>query len=414
MKTIIALIIWFAIVLLSNTKNEKRVTVTWNNVANNSEFRKGEYGYDLDFLKRYLDPVELVNKNSRLIIEPEYQGRVMTSSSSGLKGFSYGWINYDLISSSTLQEHFNPYGGEERIWLGPEGGQFSLFFKKDTTFNLSNWFVPASLDKEPFKVANKDDNSITLIKNVELENFSGTIFNLEIERKVTLLSRDKIIRFLGTIIDKSVRVVAYQSENKLKNTGTNSWNRESGALSVWMLSMLNPSSDVTVVLPYRSGDKGEILSDYFGKIPGNRLKVSDKAVFFLADGNFRSKIGISPQRAVPVIGSYDSKNNILTLIEFTMPENTTEYVNSALEIQKKPFCGDVINSYNDGPSGNGSQLGPFYELEVSSPAAFLKSGEEIIHIQRTYHLEGDEKNLDLVARSLLNVSLSDITAIFKN
>ncbi len=414
MKTIITFLVFTIVVVSFNSSHKTVVPVICNNISDTSEFDKGEYGFDLEFLKKYLKPVELVNGDSRLIIEPEYQGRVMTSSSSGMKGFSYGWINYNLISSSIIQEHFNPYGGEERIWLGPEGGQFSLFFRGDTSFNLKNWFVPAVLDKEPFEVRDKDENNVTLSKNVKLENLHGTMFNLEIARKITLLSRDKINKFLGKTVDKSVHVVAYQSENRLKNTGNNSWNKESGALSVWMLSMLNPSSDVTVVLPYRSGDKGKIVSDYFGKIPENRLKVTDKAVFFLADGKFRSKIGISPQRAVPVLGSYDAKNNILTLIEFTMPENTSEYVNSALEIQKEPFCGDVINSYNDGPSGNGTQLGPFYELEVSSPAAFLKSGEEIIHIQRTYHLEGDEKNLDLIARSLLNVSLSDIRAIFKN
>ena len=405
MKTIMALLVLTILEISFNNSPETEEPATCKNISQKAEYNKGEYGYDLEFLKKYLHPVELVNNDSRLIIEPEYQGRVMTSSSSGLKGFSYGWINYDLISSSTTLEHFNPYGGEERIWLGPEGGQFSLFFKKDTTFNLDNWYVPAALDKEPFEVSDKDDSSITLRKKVKLENSSGTIFNAEITRKVTLLSRDKITESLGKIIDSSVHIVAYQSENQLKNIGSNSWNKAEGALSVWMLSMLNPSSDVTVVLPYKAGEKGKIVNDYFGKIPESRLKVSENAVFFLADGKFRSKIGISPQRAVPIIGSYDAKNNILTLIEFTLPETAREYVNSALEIQKEPFKGDVINSYNDGPTGNGSQLGPFYELEISSPAAFLKPGEEIIHIQRIYHLEGSEKTLDVITKSLLECIL---------
>ena len=387
-----------------------------NSFENGKIFRcsKGEYRYDKAFLEKYLHPVELINGKSRMIIIPEYQGRVMTSSSSGLKGFSYGWINYDLISSAVILDHFNPYGGEERIWLGPEGGQFSLFFKKDTTFSLTNWFVPPPLDKEPFLVATRDKHSITMVKNFKLENFSGTIFNVEIIRKVTLLDSEEINKSLGEIIDNSIHVVAYQSENRLRNAGNNCWNRESGALSVWMLSMLNPSSDVTVVLPYKAGEGGEIVRDYFGKTPEDRLKISDKAVFFHADGKFRSKIGISPQRSVSVIGSYDARNGILTLIDFTLPLNNFNYVNSALEIQEEPFCGDVINSYNDGPVDNSIQLGPFYELEVSSPAAFLKPGEEIIHKQKTFHLEGSEESLNVIAKSLLNVSLSEIRSIFKN
>jgi len=414
MKPVLIFLIIITVAFSSYVDNEKDRAPGCNKRSESSEYRNGEYGYDLEFLHKYLEPVELISGDSRLIIVPEYQGRVMTSSSSGLKGFSYGWINYDLIASSAIQENFNPYGGEERIWLGPEGGQFSLFFKKDTSFSLANWFVPPVLDKEPFNVTGRDEKSVTLNRKFKLENLSGTIFNGEIIRKVTLLSRDEINESLGKLIDRSVNVVAYRSENVLKNTGNNSWNKEGGALSVWMLSMLNPSPDVTVVLPYREGDRGNIVSEYFGKIPDSRLKISDKAVFFLADGKFRSKIGISPQRAVPVIGSYDAKNNILTIIEFTLPETAMEYVNSELEIQEEPFRGDVINSYNDGPTDNGTQLGPFYELEISSPAAFLKSGGEIIHIQKTYHFDGSESTLDRIAKSILNVSILEIKNIFKN
>ena len=79
---------------------------------------------------------------------------------------------------------------------------------------------------------------------------------VKLSRKVTLLSRDEIMNPLVNIIDRSVHVVAYQSENRLKNTGNNIWNKEGGALSVWMLSMLNPSSDVTVVLPYQGRGQG--------------------------------------------------------------------------------------------------------------------------------------------------------------
>jgi len=133
-KISLGFLILATVVIFSCHNSDKGIASKRESISVSIEYNKGEYGYDLEFLKKHLNPVELINNGSRLIILPEYQGRVMTSSSSGLKGFSYGWINYDLISSSTIQEHFNPYGGEERIWLGPEGGQFSLYFKKDTTF----------------------------------------------------------------------------------------------------------------------------------------------------------------------------------------------------------------------------------------------------------------------------------------
>lgn len=378
----------------------------------NEVFVRGEYGYDLSFLREHLKPVELVNGSSRLIVAPEYQGRVMTSSSDGLKGFSYGWINYDLISSSEIKDHINPFGGEERMWLGPEGGQFSVFFKKGAPFDLDNWYVPAVLDYEPFDVKQKDEHSIILNKKFRLENYSGTTFDAEIVRKITILDPLKANEQLGIRPENPVKIVGYMSENTLKNSGKNSWDRERGALSIWMLNILNPSPGVTVIIPYRREGEGKIVNEYFGNIPAGRLKVTDNAVFFLGDGKFRCKIGIPPGRALPLIGSYDAQNRILTLISFSLPGNTSDYVNSLLEIQDEPFRGDVINSYNDGPSKDGSQLGPFYELEISSPAAFLKPGEEIVHIQKTYHLEGDEKVLDSYARTFLNVSVGEIKNAF--
>jgi hypothetical protein len=30
-------------------------------------------------------------------------------------------MNHDLIASGKFEEHFSPFGGEERFWIGPEG-----------------------------------------------------------------------------------------------------------------------------------------------------------------------------------------------------------------------------------------------------------------------------------------------------
>jgi len=71
----------------------------------------------------------------------------------------------------------------------------------------------------------------------------------------------------------------------------------------------------------------------------------------------------------------------------------------------------VINSYNDGPPEPGAKpLGPFYELETSSPAAALAAGESILHTHRTFHLTGDEAALDHVAKALLGVTIDEIKA----
>ena len=93
---------------------------------------------DLNFLKKHKEEgvIELANEdgNRRIVVIPEFQGRIMTSSSQGLEGRSHGWINYNLISSGKLIPHMNAFGGEDRFWLGPEAGQYGLFFDPGVAF----------------------------------------------------------------------------------------------------------------------------------------------------------------------------------------------------------------------------------------------------------------------------------------
>ncbi len=376
-----------------------------------------QYAYNREFLKKYTKVIELKSNNSAIVIVPSWQGRVMTSTSEGDKGFSSGWINHGLIESGTILPHINPFGGEERLWLGPEGGQFSIFFRKDQDFVYDNWQTPAFLDTMPFELNLLTDSSALLSIEMTAENYSGTPFNLRIERKVTLLTDKDIIKLTGTNIEH-LNCVAYKSENKIINKGENEWLKETGLLSIWMLGMFNPSPSVIVVIPFKEGDERlpgvPVNDDYFGKIGPDRLKVSGSHIFFRADGKSRGKIGIPPLRSKGKMGSFDSENNILTLLICNTPEGTSDYVNSAWEIQDDPYSGDALNSYNDGPLEDGSQMGPFYELETSSPAAELKPGESLSHVQFTMHITGPIDRLNDVSRKVLGISIDKIKSAFQH
>lgn len=374
------------------------------------------YGSNRDFLSRHVKLIELKNGNSAIVLVPEWQGRVMTSTAEGDTGFSFGWINRDLIASAKIQPHFNPYGGEERLWLGPEGGQFSIYFKKGDQFVYDNWQVPAWLDTAPFEVINQTDSSTIFAIDTETVNYSGTNLKLRVEREVTLMKTDEITRQLDFDLS-GLNSVAYKSLNRLINKGDAEWTKEKGLLSIWMLGMFIPSPSVVVVIPFNQGDEkvmGPPVNDgYFGKISDDRLKVKGSHIFFRADGKSRGKIGLPPLRAAGILGSFDSANNILTLLICNLPEGVSDYVNSAWQIQENPYSGDAFNSYNDGPLEDGSQMGPFYEIETSSPAASLKPGENLTHVQYTLHITGDRKLLNNVSVKALGLSLDEIDNAFK-
>ena len=63
-------------------------------------------------------------------------------------------------------------------------------------------------------------------------------------------------------------------------------------------------------------------------------------------------------------------------------------------------------AYEDGPGQ--PPLGPFYEIESSSPAAALAPGQTIQHVHRTMHLQGPESELDEISRAVLGVSIVEI------
>jgi hypothetical protein len=376
---------------------------------------KQTFGSDVAFLQKHTEVVVLKDPSgmSRVAVLPQMQGRVMTSTAEGAEGYSFGWINRELVASGKPVEHINVYGGEDRFWVGPEGGQFSVFFKKGVPFDLEHWFTPAAVDTEPWELVSQSAGSASLRKTMHLQNYSDAAFDVRVDRKVRVLERKDALKTLNLKAGPKVNVVAYESNNKLTNAGKEPWTKQTGLLSIWILGMFTPSPQTTIVVPFVAGpeDKlGPAVNDsYFGKVPANRLVVKDGVMFFSGDGQYRSKIGLSPMRAKNVLGSYDAANKALTIVQYNKPRDVIDYVNSMWQIRDAPFRGDTVNSYNDGPPAPGAKpMGPFYELETSSPAAVLAPGKSIVHTHRTYHFKGSEQDLDAIAQKLLGVSIKEI------
>lgn len=382
----------------------------------NAADKERTFGEDAAFLGKYQKTIVLASKdgNAKIAIVPAYQGRVLTSTARGDAGTSFGFIKHDLVESGKFIPKINPFGGEDRFWLGPEGGQFAIFFKKGQEFSIKDWQTPPAIDTEAYSVVKQDDSSVTFQHNASFTNYTGTTLDVKIDRVVRLVSRGDAMKDLKlpTSSEGKTDWVAYESINTITNTGKAAWTKETGMLSIWILGMFKPSADAVVILPFKAGPESElgpVVNDaYFGKVPSDRLKIGEKAMFFKADGQMRSKIGISPKRALPTIGSYDPSRNVLTLVTYTLPGNTNDYVNSMWEQQKFPFAGDAVNSYNDGASEPGGKpFGPFYELETSSPAAALAPGKTLTHTNRTIHIEGAKADLDAIAKATLGVGLDE-------
>lgn len=384
------------------------------------------YREEVSRMGKHTRIIELKRDHAAVAIAPAYQARVMTSTASGDDGYSFGWLNHPLIERgiqagstdpAALESHIHVFGGEERFWLGPEGGQFGIFFPKDAPFDFTNWKTPPALDTEPFDLVASSATRADFFKAFHVTNHSGTRFDVAVKRSIRLLTHAELESALGAPPHPDLKVVAYETINHLTNRGNNEWTENSGMLSIWLLGMYQPSPTTVVAIPVREGNPDElgpaVNDNYFGKIPPDRLKVANHVVYLKGDGAQRGKIGIPPRRSLGVAGSYSGEQNALTLVLCDPQEKETRYVNSAWEKQEKPFAGDAINAYNDGsPEPGKPPLGPFYELETSSPAAALKPGATLTHRQTTIHVVGPEAQLDTIATRKLHTSIRQIREAF--
>jgi hypothetical protein len=322
-------------------------------------------------------------------------------------GASFGWINREFIRAGKAGTQFDNYGGEDRFWLGPEGGQFGLYFPPGKAFAFDVWQVPSAMQEGAWELTEASATRAVFKKTLTVTNWSGTTFTIAVERAVSLVEAPAAA---------GVRAVAFETVNTITNKGKSAWRRETGLPSVWILAMFAPSADARVIVPFETGPAAKgtpIVNDaYFGKVPAARLAVHEDRGFlvFTCDGKQRGKIGVGPQRAKPMLGSYSAAGKLLTVVQYDKPKATSApYVNSRWEQQKEPYAGDVVNSYNDGSPGPGKPpLGGFYEIETSSPGAELAPGQSLVHTHRTFHLVGEAAALEPLAKRLLGVALADV------
>lgn len=373
------------------------------------------FGDDLDFLKKWdgsLVVLSSENGEGLILVSPKYQGKVFTSTAGGLSGKSFGWINYDVFDKEE-DPHMNAYGGEDRLWLGPEGGPFSLYFAPGKEMVFENWHTPAPIDTEGWELVSSAKDRVRVAKNMELLNYKGVALKMRVERDVEILEPADIEEMLSVSLDTSVKQVGFRTTNLLKNMGNNAWNKQTGAPCMWSLDMFRPTPQTVIVIPYVTDAAGKVATtDYFGEIAADRIKIDSGIIYFKADGLSRGKLGVPPARVMPVAGSYSADEGVLTITLFKVDRDAT-YLNQEWTTTKDPFTGDAMNAYNDGPLDDGSQMGPFYEIESVSPAAFLEPKEELVHVHSVFHFTGNQESLNAISEKVLGTTLEKIKNVFE-
>ncbi|HXK20912.1 MAG TPA: DUF6786 family protein [Polyangiaceae bacterium] len=375
-----------------------------------------KFSEDVEFLNQHGAAITVLESatGGRIAVSGKYQARVMTSAVDP-EGSSLGFVNRSFIEAGKTATAFDNYGGEDRFWLGPEGGQYALYFPAGAPFEFGNWQTPHAFQEGEWQQKSASSSSLGYARSLLLSNYAKTEFKVDVERKVSLLGPEQAKAALGIAVPPGVKWVGFVTENAITNKGSQAWTEDRGLPSIWILGMFSPVPGTRIIAPFEKSGAGNVVNDtYFGKVAADRLKVNqDKGfVVFKADGQSRGKIGLSPARAKSVLGSYSSAAQMLTIVRFNKPSAAKKYVNNLWEVSKQPYGGDVSNAYNDGPVEPGKpSLGGFYELESSSPAAALAPGAKLVHTHETYHFTGTAQALDAIAQKVLGVRLADVDSV---
>jgi len=359
------------------------------------------YKDDLLALTKLTKIVELTSSDnqSRVCVCPEYQGRVITSTSNGLGGISNGWINRDKLKNK-YEGNGSDLGGEDRVWIGPLGSQYSFYYQQIQPLSEKNWKVPACMNEEAYKILTSSENEISMEKTMELTNYLGNTLKINLKRNIKILEKDQIERNLQIQIPNQIKSVAYESSHTLKNTDSLKWNKEKGLAAIWSLGMFEGEDNCNTLISLPHNIKVKDINKYLGDIDSTRVYIHNNTLTFKTDGKWRSKIGIPAKCSPSLFACIKPQSKTLTIIQYQQT-NDSLYFNSNPKIQNTPYDGEIIQVYNHGNMDyTTSNQNSFFELESTSAMKELAPNETIQHYHRVYHFTGEIQDLTRILSSL--------------
>ncbi|MBR4598087.1 MAG: hypothetical protein IKO42_06815, partial [Opitutales bacterium] len=346
-------------------------------ISENAGANAWQFGLDLAFLERYADCVVLGEGESFVAISPKLQARVMTSTLDGEEGYSMGWINRGLIASNSPESHMNLYGGEDRFWMGPEGTEHSLFFEKDALFVPDNWKIPPEISSQPWKMKSANRLQAVFEKEISITNARGEKFDMRASREISFISKENAQNILKVEIPESVKMVAFQSANKITNIGAAAWGEKTGYLNLAVVSTFHANKTTFAFIPFNQGDPknlGTIITDLYNESPiGERLSVAQDFVRMRLDGSKLGEIFMNPKRSRGVMGFYDSERNLLTIITYVPPSAPKKYLVPYWRRTNDLLGGDALSLFNNGPANHDTfYADKLFKATTYSPALALE------------------------------------------
>ncbi|GAB1855888.1 hypothetical protein MHTCC0001_07230 [Flavobacteriaceae bacterium MHTCC 0001] len=334
------------------------------------------------------------NGNSRLIVSPFHQGKILASTNRGLEADYIGWVNKEAVEDTSKGKDI---GGEERLWLAPLGSQYSFYYRQIKPLHEDNWLVPNAMADVAYEVESIEESSVSMSKTMQLTNFIGTVFNFKVDRNIKLFTTETITDLLKFPLSSTTHTIGYETKHKLTNLDTVPWTKQTGLVGLWSAGMFQGADDAVVIIPIKNNADIDDIYEYFDPLDATRLQLKNNTLLFKGDAKHWSKIGVPPQFAPDIFGAYIPSKQRLTIVTYKK-ENDSLYSNSFVEVMREPYKGEAIPIYNHWED--------FFELESNAPLKELQPNETTSHWHRVYHFSDSEAELNKIAKRFLGVDLN--------
>jgi hypothetical protein len=314
-------------------------------------------------------------------------------------------LNEGRVASFAFGPFTKPLG-QERLWLAPEWGPFSLFHEQGVEQNRGTYHQP-EVFQGGYDVIWRKPDLVTVARAMSLENASGHRLDMTVERTFRPLTIEDVELALNVGLPHDVKYVGFASENRLMYPGDSAWTEAAGTAALWPISSFPATDETVVIAPYdRRGTGSEVYGGYLGEPGSDRLIVDGEhgVILFRADGQSLGKIGLNAARAEEVIGAIDFQRNVLMIVHHDQMAKS-RYINMRpTQAEGEVFEGDAVLAYNH----SGTDGEHYFNLETVGPALTLEPGQSVAHHHRTLVFGGDVEQLSAISEKVLGVALADV------
>ena len=316
--------------------------------------------------------VEMTHQNNRLALCPKMGGRIIAATLAGPSGRNPFFINPVDVSNAPGADQLIFRGGlGGRDWLGPEGcGDLSFYFHKPP-LTMDNWYVDDRQSLPVMTTAAQDDRHVLTTGAIHMPNLRGNNFDIRLDQDMTLLT--DLNQTLGLTPPPNTKHLAFQRITSFTNLGPTAWNDDYGCCLIWFVLMLRSADHMFIIAPYQDDPGPEVIDYHFDDhaIPADRLitRTDGQYIIYQADGLFRGKIGLTPQRSAGIVYALDLTHDFLTVLRFDV-DPAADYLDNRWTEQAHTTGGDAMDAYNN--FNDCPELpGRFCELEAVSSALRL-------------------------------------------